>query len=400
MAFFKKLLRTLTMSVLDILVIVCVPLVWIARKIFNMLTPSLKVSIWTGAPILNMAKNCRSERQLGFRSISVVRTTYYITDEFDFVLDKLFWRNRFLSAFFTYFAFFLICITARQVHAYFDGGILLSRKHRQFNGLELKIYRLLGIRLFIWTYGADVRVRQTTLKLGEPNCCTDCTQVGLACICDDIAGRKNVNLVSKYATACFSMGDMIEYTKGSINNTFFWPVDLEANEGKRFQAIYPSSHMNEPLKIVHAPNHRMFKGTAYLESAIIELREEGVPIELVMVERVPNVEALKIYQTADVIFDQCLVGFHGYFALEAMALGKPVMCFIRKPEEYLLHANECPIINTCVETLKNDLRLLVEQRETLPEIGRRGRRYIEKYHSFEAFAGRLRMAYKTLGIFK
>ncbi len=390
-------MRTFILFALDAVVIACLPLVWLFRKIFIFSKNNSKISVWTGAPILNMAKNCRAERKLGFNSISVVRTTYYITDEFDFVLDKLFLGNRYLSIISTYLAFLLICTTASQVHAYFDGGILLSKKRRQFNLLELRIYRLLGIRLFIWTYGADVRVRQVTLALGEPNCCSDCTKVGVACICDDAAGRANVNLVSKFATKCFSMGDMIEYTPGSTNSTYFWPVDLESNEGKRFKPVYPQSHSDAPLRVVHAPNHRMFKGTSYLESAIEELKNEGVSIELVMVERVPNAEAIKIYQTADVIFDQCVVGFHGYFALEAMALGKPVMCFIRKPEEYLLHSKECPIINTHVNTLKSDLHFLVKNRDKLPEIGRQGRSYIEKYHSTDAFANRLSLAYQNLG---
>ena len=130
------------------------------------------------------------------------------------------------------------------------------------------------------------------------------------------------------------------------------------------------------------------------------LQTEGVPIELVLVEKLPNHEALNVYRTADVIFDQCLIGYHGYFALEAMALGKPVMCYIRKPDEYLLHPQECPIINTHIDTLKQDLRRLVSSREELELIGRRGRQYVERHYSREAFAGRLRRAYLDLGIMK
>jgi hypothetical protein len=250
----------------------------------------------------------------------------------------------------------------------------------------------------VWSYGADVRTREVTLKLGEPNCCTDCTQIGAACICSTVQGRENYARVAKNATAVFSMGDMVEYTPGSRNDLFFWPVDLDAQDGKRYQPAYPVCNGNCPIRVVHAPNHREFKGTKYLEEAIAALREEGVPIELVLVERLSNEQALEIYRSADIVFDQCLIGFHGYFALEAMALGKPVMCFIRKPEEYLLHPQECPIINTHVMTLKEDLRRLVARRDELGEIGRRGRRYVEKYFSLEAFAGRLKRAYRELGV--
>jgi glycosyltransferase involved in cell wall biosynthesis len=114
----------------------------------------------------------------------------------------------------------------------------------------------------------------------------------------------------------------------------------------------------------------------------------------------PNSMALEIYRTADIIFDQCLIGFHGYFALEAMALGKPVMSFIRKPNEYLLHAKECPILNTHITTIENDLLSLALRRDELAEIGRLSRSYVEKYYSIEAFSTRLGNTYRELGVIK
>ncbi len=92
------------------------------------------------------------------------------------------------------------------------------------------------------------------------------------------------------------------------------------------------------------------------------------------------------------------VGFHGYFALEGMAIGKPVMCFIRKPEEYLLHPNECPVINTNINSLKEDIRYYANNRQQLNDIGIKGRQYIEEYFALEAFAGRLKEVYQELGV--
>jgi len=374
------------------------PLIWLIRVGVLKLPWLSNLSVWTGAPIITLANNCRAERRLGFRSVSIVRTTYYITDEFDWVLNRLVGGSRMLTFAFEYLMFLVICLSARQVHAYFDGGILSPRRRRQFNPLELNAYRLLRIRLFVWTYGADVRTRETTRRLGEPNCCSDCTQVGFACICDDTEGHSNFERVRSVATACFSMGDMIEYTPGSKNATFFWPIDLEADRGRRYMPTFPDETSTAPLRVVHAPNHRELKGTRYLEAAVATLLEDGVDIELIMVERVSNDEALRIYRSADVIFDQCLIGFHGYFALEAMALGKPVMCYIRKHDEYLLHPHECPIINTHRDTLADDLRSLIGRRCQLRKLGEQGRRYVERYYSQEAFASRLRATYADLGM--
>lgn len=394
----KTGVRSGLLLVCDAVVVGLLPVAWLLRKLLLPFVRERRISIWTGSPILTVAKNCRAERLLGFQSISLVKSSYYITDEFDFNLTRLAKGSRLLAFCLSYVAFLAVSVLAVQVHAYVDGGVLPSRRRRYFNSVELLTYRLFRIHLMVWAYGADVRTREVTLKLGEPNCCTDCTQIGIACICGTAQGRENYARVAKNATAVFSMGDMVEYTPGSRNDLFFWPIDLMAQDGKRYQPAYPEVGNLRPVRVVHAPNHREFKGSRHLEYAVESLRQEGVEIELILVERRSNEEALEIYKSADLIFDQCLIGFHGYFALEAMALGKPVMCFIRKPDEYLLHPEECPIINTHVMTLKEDLRRLVARRGELGEIGRRGRSYVEKHFSLEAFAGRLERTYRELGV--
>ena len=382
------------------IIVILLPALWGIRKLRLLYKRSKPLSVWTGAPILTVAKNCKAERLLGINAVSLVKTSYYITDEFDYNLSRLVGGNRTLIFVLTFIAFLLITVNAVQVHAYVDGGVLHSLRRRCFSRLELFAYRFLGINLLIWAYGADVRTRAATLMIGEPNCCTNCTQVGVACVCDSSLFMDNYAHVARLSKKVFSMGDMIEYTPGSRNDLFFWPIDLAAENGERYRPEYPIVDIDRSLRVVHAPNHREFKGSSYLERAISELRLEGMDVELVLVERRSNKEALEIYRSADVIFDQCLIGFHGYFALEAMALGKPVMCFIRKPEEYLLHPEECPLINIHITTLKDDLRRVVSQRDQLDVIGRRGRSYIEKHFSLEAFAKRLGQAYEDLEVYK
>jgi glycosyltransferase involved in cell wall biosynthesis len=194
------------------------------------------------------------------------------------------------------------------------------------------------------------------------------------------------------------MGEMFGYTPGSIDDVFYWPLDLEAGGGEKYRPAYPEPSGDRPLRIVHASNHRMFKGTRFLIEAVEQLRAEQEPVELVLVERVSNTRALELYRSADVIFDQCIMGNYGYFALEGMALGKPVMCFIRHPDRYLLRPDECPIINTHVSTLKEDIRRLARARSELPEIGRRSRAYVVKHFSLPAFARRLGAVYARLGV--
>jgi glycosyltransferase involved in cell wall biosynthesis len=346
-----------------------------------------------------MALNARAEKLLGINGISLVYSTYLISSEFDHNLSR--WYSVPIFGKLVPFAvFFWACLFIDRLHFYCDRGLIPSLKPYRFNYSELYIYKLLGIPVFFWTYGADVRSRETTKMLGEPNCCTNCTSVGKTCLCDETSRIKKIQKLKKYSNAIFSMGDMIEYTPGSHNDLFFWPVDLNGENAHKYEPAYPEEDGEKPLRIVHASNHRTFKGTHFLIEAVENLKAEGVSIELILVEKVPNEKALDIYRSADIIFDQCLIGFHGYFALEGMAMGKPVMCFIRKHQRYLLHPEECPIINTHVNTLKEDIRYFVNNREQLTDIGMKSRQYIEKYFTLEAFAERLKKAYEELGVLK
>ncbi|WP_066377089.1 MULTISPECIES: glycosyltransferase [unclassified Anabaena] len=392
-----KTIFRLIYDVLSIGVIILVILLSPFRFIYKKLHSSPVQSLWLGTPIITLAFKAKAESLLGVKSKSLVYETYFITQAFDYNLSQ--WITfPLVGKLCSLLIFGWACIWADRLHLYCDRGLLFSWQPLQINLKELIVYKLLGIQVFFWTYGADVRSQITTQKLGEPNCCTECNLVGQACICNESKRLKYIGKLQQYSTAMFSMGDMIEYTPGSRNDLFFWPVDLDGHNRDKYQPNYPQINHNQPLHIVHAPNHRIFKGTHFLIEAVETLQAEGIAIELSLVERIPNAQALEIYRTADVIFDQCLIGFHGYFALEGMAMGKPVMCFIRKPQEYLLHPEECPIINTHIDTLKADLLKLYNSREQLRDIGIKSRQYIEKYFTLEAFAQRLQTAYKDLGI--
>lgn len=349
-------------------------------------------SLWTGTPVLTLPTKARAERLLGIDAHSLVLQTSYITGYFDINLST--WRSApFIGRFVPFFVFLWVCIRADRIHSFCDRGILTPTRFMQYNRWELLTYRLIGMQVFLWTYGADVRTRQRTLALGTPNCCMECTQIGKACICDDSVQTQYMAYLHRMVTAVFAMGDMTEYSQGSINNLFFWPLDLDAQNGEKYAPAYPAPSSNRPLRIVHAPNHRMFKGTHFLEEAVAELKNQGKNIELVMVERLSNVEALNVYRTADVIFDQCLIGSHGYFGLEAMALGKPLMCYISK-DEYVIAPDECPIIRVTPKTIASRLLEALDNRESLYNIGVTGRAYVEKYYSIPAFSRRLGDAFR------
>ncbi|OPY62547.1 MAG: hypothetical protein A4E56_01269 [Pelotomaculum sp. PtaU1.Bin065] len=384
----KILIRYFFEFVTFVLILLLIPLLYLLSKFRNRVR-----SLWSGSPIINMTVNVKAERLLGVDAITLVYDTYFITEAFDYNLKKI-CNMPVIRCFVPYFVFIWSCLFFDRFHFYFDRGLLPPRKSFEFNPFELSIYRFLNKQVFIWTYGADVRSKIVTEKLGEFNCCLECTDEGKACICDDARRIKNIVRVTRRVSGTFAMGDMKEYTIKSINDTFFWPVELE-----KYEPYFPDFEPAKTLKVVHAPNHRQYKGTKYIIEAVNQLKSEGFDIELLLVEGVPHDKAVEIYRSADIIFDQCIIGFHGYFAIEGMAMGKPVLCYIRKPD-YLLYPEECPIINVRADSIKEVLRNLLLNPEILKLLGQKGRKYIEKYYTVSAFSERLKKSYLDGGFMK
>ena len=155
----------------------------------------------------------------------------------------------------------------------------------------------------------------------------------------------------------------------------------------------PPSDAARPL-VVHAPSNREKKGTRY----VIEACEE-LPVELDIVEGVPHEEARARYARADIVVDQLNAGWHGVFALESMALGKPVVTYL-KPDVVERSAEgygiRLPVVPATKETLADALRPLVEQPALRREIGARSRAYVEQVHDIDRVADRLIDLYRSL----
>jgi hypothetical protein len=138
------------------------------------------------------------------------------------------------------------------------------------------------------------------------------------------------------------------------------------------------------LSIVHAPSHRGVKGTRHLVAAVERLQRAAVPIELTLVEGMSRDEARAAYERCDVAVDQLLAGWYGGFAVEAMALGKPVVAYLRQADLGFLPAAmraELPLIHAEPQTIEAVLRSLAEgPRHALAEMGARARAYVEKWH--------------------
>jgi glycosyltransferase involved in cell wall biosynthesis len=155
----------------------------------------------------------------------------------------------------------------------------------------------------------------------------------------------------------------------------------------------PPSDRERPV-VVHAPSDRAKKGTEFVIAACAQL-----PVELDIVEGVPHDEARERYARADIVVDQLFAGWHGVFALEAMALGKPVVTYL-KPDVVAqaerAYGTKVPIVSATKDTLVAALRPLVESPALRREIGAASRAYVEQVHDIDVIADRLIDVYARL----
>ncbi len=338
--------------------------------------------LWGTTPIINIRYGSMATRLYGYKSDTVVYSVSHINQgsDFDHVIEDYLsrymkvgslLRKAILGLVAPYFIFFWMSLKYDIFHFYFDGGFLWPfGQHR----LELPLLHLAGKKIIVLPYGCDARLENKT-KCYKYNFCMYCAPPTK--VCNETKTRRRLEYFCKYSDIVLGCADLVDCLPRH-DGIWQYPIDLSE---------WPPLPLpdNPTIKIVHAANHRLLKGTSFLIRVIDELKSEGYPLELVLVERMLNREARKIYEQADIIADQFLGGAYALFSIEGMALGKPVMCYLRE-ELFQFHPEwaECPIVNTSPDNLKQQLIMLINDRQLRQELGRKGIEYVKKYHSLEA----------------
>ena len=156
---------------------------------------------------------------------------------------------------------------------------------------------------------------------------------------------------------------------------------------------YSDVNQSRPL-VVHAPSQREFKGTSAIEEAIMELKNE-IEFDFQLIENTSHKEATRLYQNADVIIDQILCGMYGNLSVEAMALGKPVIAYIR-PDLLSTLPPDLPIQSANPDTIKPILKELLIDSGRRHALGLQGRKYVELHHNSSAVINKLTTIYQSV----
>ena len=124
-------------------------------------------------------------------------------------------------------------------------------------------------------------------------------------------------------------------------------INLEVLNHEKFYSNHDGQ--NNEVTIVHAPNHRGFKGTEFIIDAIQELKSEGLKINLILLEGINNKKVLEILsQDADILVEQIIATGYALNAIEGMATEQQSFQNINNPiytDILMAYSNlsECPI---------------------------------------------------------
>lgn len=358
-------------------------LVGLLAALFGRLGPRARVPrlLWGSQPIISLVNLSRAMAEAGYPSetVAVAASPLYeraLFDHHPYRADGnaalVYAANRLRA-----YLFFVRALMRYDVfHYFFDGGVLRSTPLSRF---ELPLLRAVGKKIVLMPYGGDAFVYDS---IADP-LWRHALMIEYAALGDTTERiERGVRRATRHAhvvvgsvvhVACLPRWDVLPVTA--------YPIDTRA-----VQPVPPS--VEGPVRIAHSANHRGAKGSDFLIAAVEALRSEGHDVELDLIERVPNHEAIARMAEADIYVDQLVFGY-AMAALEAMALGKVVISGLETTPAYALfrrysYLDECPIVPASPETIADVLRDIIANRQRWPGIGEASRSYVERWHSYAA----------------
>lgn len=388
-----RTIRDLSRPLLELIVL---PMLMLAALVARCWPRRLDIGLGP-EPLVNNVYHKKALVEMGYRVETFVDKTYFITYEF----DKKFISRRFglqMIIKVLRLVFFFVIFRYRALYIYFTGGPLhdtciLWR-------FEPLLLRIAGIRTVLMPYGGDVQdlLRCSNLPFRH------------AMAKDYPAQRFHRKMIAQKIDMWTRRADHIIAGCDWVDYLYYWDTlmlghfSIDTDLWRPSQDVTRPVRPDRPLRILHAPNHRALKGTAYFIQAVEELQKEGVAVELLVVEKIPNDKLREIMQGVDIVADQLIIGWYAMFALEAMALEKVVIAYLRDDlrcfyvDVGLIEEDEIPIVNCSPRTVKETLRKLIENPEQLVTLGKKSREFVEKHHSLQAVGAVFDRINRRIGI--
>lgn len=217
-----------------------------------------------------------------------------------------------------------------------------------------------------------------------------CSSCFINSSCNDSNNIANIDRINRFKMKVGGNGshtppglDVIHFQSRSVDLDL-WKPGIEIPQ----HLLLPSTNS---LRVLHsfASNGRggsvNIKGSNFIEAAISSLQDKGYEIELVSITNLKSTEMRFIQAQCDVIVDQLIYGWWGSTALEGLASGKPVICYLR--EEFLgnfvstfpQYKGSIPVINATISSVESEIEKLLKSPSLLKQKGSESRIFAESF---------------------
>ncbi|MDD5259610.1 MAG: hypothetical protein PHD29_06565 [bacterium] len=277
------------------------------------------------------------------------------------------------------------------------GSSLIHFPSYNLNLLDLPFYPDRA-KLFVTYNGCDARQKYPAMQRAsiapchDPGCCgSQCTSGKM-----DEYRRKSIQKMSRYVRHIWAVNPDLLYFLPVGKASFLPYAVLSAGAA----AVPLPDFSKKKLKIVHAPTNRIAKGTDHILSVISKIQQTHADyIEFRLIENLAHQEALKIYQEADLVIDQILIGWYGAFAVETMMMGKPVIARIAREDLHFIPEQMAKdvlasVINADPSTLYGVLLRCLEDRAMLRQYAQAALDYANHWHNPAFVAGITKAEYE------
>lgn len=339
--------------------------------------------LWGTTPVINISYFSRCLLEAGYHSRTHVTEVFHINtrQDFDYVRADVLGipiLGRLVYSIAPYFEFIPMLLKFDIFHYDFNGGILYTTPLKY---IEVELLHLAGKLVVMMPYGGDAYVYNRVLSV----------PVRHALLAQWPALGRNYAEIERQVDYFSAKADF-------VMSGFICPDGLP-----RWDMLVPNFIVidtrlwenredilrKEKIVFVHAPNHRGVKGTEYFLEAIQRLKSEGHPVDLVLIEKMPNSDVRRIMKECDIVLDQLILVGYGLTAIEGMASGKLVVSNLSDSRycrvfRYYSYLSECPIVSATPASVYDVLREIITNREKYMDRGVRGREYVMKYHSYRA----------------
>ncbi len=239
---------------------------------------------------------------------------------------------------------------------------------------DVKLFRFFGKKTMMVFTGCDVRIPEKVEKY-KWNTCVNCSieyQEFVGC---------NIPRKLKMTIEIEKLFDLISCPMeagGALTRPFYpgyFPVDLTRFPKEQFE----NYQYHTPIRILHAPTHETYKGSKYIYSAIEKLKAKYDGQFTFKV--IKNLDINDFYEeigNSDLVIDQMLLGSYGFVSIEAMAMYKPVITYMRE-DIWDRVKSDCPIINANADSLYEVLENIILDPEQLKDISIKSREYVESF---------------------